>query len=132
MGAAEKTVITDLDICNNFPTFVVTIDKDMETTVIRIGNSRGIIIPSAILKKLGVKEGAKVQLEEKEGGVLALSFLPEEEPFTGPFTGPFKELAEYVDADAFGGRDMDPVEYIRQLRDDSKAEKRELPDWTEW
>lgn len=129
MSAAGNLVITDLDICNNFSTFVVTIDKDMETTVIRIGNSRGIIIPSAILKKLGVKEGAKVQLEEKEGGVLALSFPPEEEPFTGPFTGPFKELAEFRGAtDPWG----DPVEYIRQLRDDSKAEKRELPDWTEW
>ena len=130
MGMVVQKVITDLFFCNNFPTFIVTIGKDMETTVIRIGNSRGIIIPSAILKKLGVKEGAKVQLEEKEGGVLALSFPPEEEPFTGPFTGPFKALAGIVDEDAFGGRDMDPVEYVRQLRDDSKAEKRQLPDWT--
>lgn len=130
MGAVGDRVITDLNICNNFSTFVVTIDKDMETTVIRIGNSRGIIIPSAILKKLGVKEGAKVQLEEKEGGVLALRFPPEEEPFTGPFTGPFKELAEFAGVEDPWGED--PVEYVRQLRDDSKADKRELPDWTEW
>ena len=101
----------------------------METTIIRIGNSRGIIIPSAILKRLGVKEGAKVRLEEKEEGSFVLSFPPEEEPYTGPFTGPFKALADIVDEDAWGGRDVDSVEYIRQLRDDTGLEKRELPEW---
>ena len=98
----------------------------METCIIRIGNSRGIIIPSAILKKLGVKDNAKVQLEEKEDGVLTLRFPPEEEPYTGPFTGPFKDFP--FDEDAFGGRDLDPVEYVRRLRDESEAEKRIIPD----
>ena len=114
--------------CNNFPTFVIEMDKSMETTVIKIGNSRGIIIPSAILKKLGVKEGDKVKLEEKDGAC-TLTFLgEEEEPYTGPYTGPFKALKDLVDEDAWGGKDMDPVEYVRQLRDDSKAEKRVI-DW---
>ena len=102
-------------------------DKDMETTIIRIGNSRGIIIPAAILKKMGVKEGDKVQLKEKEGREFALSFVPEEEPYTGPFTGPFKDLIP--DEDAFGGRDMDPVEYVRRMRDSTGKEKRIIPDW---
>lgn len=99
----------------------------METSLIRIGNSRGIIIPSAILKKLGIKDNAKVQLEEKEDGVLTLRFPPEVEPYTGPFTGPFKDFP--FDEDAFGGRDLDPVEYVRRLRDESGAEKRIIPDW---
>lgn len=129
MRAVALNVVTDLFFCNNFPTFVIEIDKDMETTIIRIGNSRGIIIPSAILKKMGVKEGDKVRLLEKEGGEFSLSFVPEEEPYTGPFTGPFKALKDIVDPDAWGGRDLDPAEYVRQLRDDSKAEKRVIPDW---
>ena len=126
MNAAAQNVVTDLFFCNNFPTFVLSIDKGMETCIIRIGNSRGIIIPSAILKKLGVKDNAKVQLEEKEDGVLTLRFPPEEEPYTGPFTGPFKDFP--FDEDAFGGRDLDSVEYVRRLRDESEAEKRIIPD----
>lgn len=99
----------------------------METTVIRIGNSRGIIIPSAILKKLGVKEGTRVKLEENAPGSFILTFPPQEEPYTGPFTGPFKHLIP--DEEGFGGKDMDPVEYVRMLRDETGVEKRQLPDW---
>lgn len=36
----------------------------METTVIRIGNSKGIIIPAAILKRMGAKEGSNVRQED--------------------------------------------------------------------
>ena len=116
--------------CNNIPIFVIKIDKDMETTIIRIGNSRGIIIPSSILKKLGLKEGSKVRLEETASRTFTLSFPEEEEPYTGPFTGPFKALADLVDEDAWGGRDLDPVEYVRQLRDTSAVEERRIiPDF---
>lgn len=127
MGAAALNVVTDLFFCNNIPTFVIEMDKSMETTIIKIGNSRGIIIPASILKKFHVKEGSKVKLDEKDGA-LTLSFIEEEEPYTGPYTGPFKALKDLVDEDAWGGKDMDPVEYVRQLRDDSKAEKRVI-DW---
>ena len=98
----------------------------METTVIRIGNSRGIIIPSAVLKKLGIKEGAKVKLEENTPGTFTLSFPLEEEPYTGPFTGPFKALAPLQEMeDPWEG--MDAAEYVRQLRDETGVEKRVLP-----
>jgi hypothetical protein len=125
MAAVAQNVITDLFFCNNIPTFVITFDKDMETTLIRIGNSRGIIIPSAILKRLGVKDGAKVKLEEKEDGSVSLSFAAVEEPFTGPFTGPFRGLSN--DPEAWGG-EMDPLEYARMLHD-SRVNTREIPDW---
>lgn len=127
MGAVALNVVTDLFFCNNIPTFVIEMDKSMETTIIKIGNSRGIIIPASILKKFHVKEGSKVRLDEKDGA-FTLSFVEEEEPYTGPYTGPFKALKDLVDEDAWGGKDMDPVEYVRQLRDDSKAEKRVI-DW---
>ena len=126
-AALAQKVVTDLFFCNNLPTFVIEIDKGMKTTIIRIGNSRGIIIPSVLLKKVGAKEGSKVEIEEKEDGAFSLRFLPAAEPYTGPFTGPFKALANLVDEDAWGGRDMDPVEYVRQLRDESNVEKRILP-----
>ncbi len=130
MQTAALRVVTDLLFCNNFPTFVIQMDNSMETSIIRIGNSRGIIIPAGILKKFGLKEGSKVTLKEKEDGTFALSFAPEEEPYTGPFTGPFKALKDIVDPDAFGGRDLDPAEYVRQLRSDEGVEKRKLP-WDE-
>ena len=126
MEALSSNVLTNLLFCNNFPTFVITIDKGMETTIIRIGNSRGIIIPSAILKRLGVKEGDKVKLEENSSGSFTLSFPPEEEPYTGPFTGPFKALAPLQEMeDPLEG--MDAADYVRQLRDETGIEKRELP-----
>lgn len=129
MGALSLNVVTDLFFCNNFPTFVIEMDKSMETSIIKIGNSRGIIIPSSILKKFHVKEGAKVRLEEKDGA-FTMSFIEEEEePYTGPFTGPFKALKDLVDEDGWGGRDMDPAEYVRQMRDSTGKEGRIIPEW---
>ena len=127
-GMAPHKVITNLFFCNNFPTFVVEIDKEMETTIIRIGNSRGIIIPSGILKKMGLKEGSKVRLEEKDPHTYMLCVPPEEEPYTGPYTGPFKALAAFKDMeDPWDGEDA--CEYVRKLRDSTGKEKRILPDF---
>ncbi len=97
----------------------------MKTTVIRIGNSRGIVIPAALLKKLGIKEGARVLLEEIDGKLI-LSFDEPEEPFTGPFTGPFKALANLKDDDSWGGDD--PLGYAQKLHD-SRVNTRETPEW---
>lgn len=119
-----QNVITNLYFCNNFPTFVAVMDKSMETTVIRIGNSKGIIIPAAILKKMNVKEGSKVRLEEAGDGI-KLCFNAEEEPFTGPFTGPFKGLAPF----APGPEDTrDALDIARELHD-SRVNSREIPEW---
>jgi len=38
----------------------------METTIIKIGNSRGIIIPAALLKNLNINVKDKVYLEMKD------------------------------------------------------------------
>ncbi|MEF8811580.1 MAG: AbrB/MazE/SpoVT family DNA-binding domain-containing protein [Bacteroidales bacterium] len=39
----------------------------MEVSIIKIGNSKGVIIPSRFLKKIGAQ--SKVKMEEKEGGL---------------------------------------------------------------
>ena len=45
-----------MEMCNNISTFVIAIPFTMTTKLIKIGNSRGIVIPSSVLKKLGLKE----------------------------------------------------------------------------
>lgn len=129
MASSLQDVITNFAFCNNIPIFVIENDKEMETTIIRIGNSRGIIIPSALLKKYKLAEGDKVTLEENAEGGFTLSFSQAAEDYSGPFTGPFKALAELIDEDAWGGKNMDPCAYVRQLRDDSGREKKTLPEW---
>ena len=123
------SVVTNLDIRNNFSIFAIANDYAMTTKLINIGNSRGIVIPAKLLKKYNVDDNATVSLEEK-GDKIYLHFLKEEEePYTGPFTGPFKALKDLVDEDAWGGRDMDPAEYVRQMRDSSGKEGRFIPEW---
>lgn len=39
----------------------------MEVSIIKIGNSKGVIIPARFLKKLGAQ--SKVEMEEREGGL---------------------------------------------------------------
>ena len=39
----------------------------METNIIKIGNSRGVIIPASYLRKLGAKE--KIDIQIREDGV---------------------------------------------------------------
>ena len=39
----------------------------METTIVKIGNSKGLIIPQKMLKTLGIQN--KVMIETREGGL---------------------------------------------------------------
>lgn len=128
--ALPLTVITNLDIRNNFSIFAIANDYAMTTKLISIGNSRGIVIPAKLLKKYKVEDNASVSLEE-ENGRIYIKFSPaEEEPYTGPYTGPFKALAPFKDMeDPWGGEDA--VEYVRKLRDSSGKEKRIIPGITD-
>lgn len=128
--ALPLTVITNLDIRNNFSIFAIANDYAMTTKLISIGNSRGIVIPAKLLKKYKVEDNASVSLEE-ENGRIYIKFSPaEEEPYTGPYTGPFKALASFKDMeDPWGGEDA--VEYVRKLRDSSGKEKRIIPGITD-
>ncbi|WP_312403350.1 AbrB/MazE/SpoVT family DNA-binding domain-containing protein [Rhizobium sp.] len=41
----------------------------MNTTIRKIGNSEGVIIPKEILDRLGLKAGDSVEIREQDGGI---------------------------------------------------------------
>lgn len=51
----------------------------MNTTIRKIGNSEGIIIPKDILDRLGLKAGDNVEIREENGGI---SLVPEQADLT--------------------------------------------------
>ena len=54
--AIPLTVITNLDIRNNFSIFAIANEYAMTTKLINIGNSRGVVIPAKLLKKYKVDD----------------------------------------------------------------------------
>ena len=42
----------------------------MQTLVRKIGNSTGMIIPAAIIKKLDLKEGDRVDIQDEDGRII--------------------------------------------------------------
>ena len=72
-----------------------------KTQILKIGNSKGIILPAGILKELSLSERDSLDIRTEDGKVI-LSKTPEEECFTGPFTG--------------RGGTMSAVEYEDELR----------------
>lgn len=48
----------------------------METKLVKIGNSKGVIIPSKLLKILGLKEKVKIEVEEERLIVSPVKDLP--------------------------------------------------------
>ena len=92
----------------------------MTTRLIKIGNSRGILIPSSIRKKLSLKEKDELTIQIEDGRIVLTANTPE---FTGPFTGPFAELARFA-PDKEDTRDA--LEIARELHD-SRVNTREIP-----
>ena len=72
-------VITNLDLRNYFSIFAIAEDNAMTTKLIRIGNSRGIVIPAKILKKYGADEKPYVSLEEEDGRLYLVFYAEEAE-----------------------------------------------------
>ena len=52
----------------------------MKAKVIRVGNSRGVRIPKALLDLYGVNEGDSLELEERREGILLRRAAGDEEP----------------------------------------------------
>lgn len=42
----------------------------METSIIEIGNSKGLILPATLLRQLGLEKGSWVNLEKKNGSII--------------------------------------------------------------
>lgn len=98
---------------------VISLLPDMTANIIKIGNSKGVIIPASLLKKLSLSTGDEIILNI-DGDKLVIRKNLE---YTGPFTGPFAALEPFKDA--WG--DGDPVEIAAKLRSGSGT--REIPEW---
>ncbi|MBO4595654.1 MAG: AbrB/MazE/SpoVT family DNA-binding domain-containing protein [Bacteroidales bacterium] len=85
----------------------------MKTSIIKIGNSKGLIIPSSVLKDLKIDEKDRLELTV-EGKRLVVR---KEEEFTGPFTGPFARLVR--SSETWGG-DVDAAVVADALRKSRK------------
>ena len=95
----------------------------MTTKLIKIGNSRGIVIPSSILKEMELKEKDNLLIHTEEHKII-LSVIADD--FTGPFTGPFAQLA--TSAPVWGGEGKDAMEVAREFHD-ARVNTREIPEW---
>ena len=110
-------------MCNYFSTFVLANPMDMITKIIPIGNSRGIVLPSSILKKLSLKEKDELMIRIQNGRIVLTTVTP---AYAGPMTGPFAELV--TDAPVWGGEGKNALEVARELHD-SRINTRETPEW---
>ena len=113
-----------LRIRNNFDTFVMAMYDAMTTRIIKIGNSKGLVLPASLLKKYAVQEKDEVRIQEEDGRIM-LTFPGREAPFTGPFTGPFAGLAPFA-PDLDDTRDA--LDIARELHD-ARGNTRETPTW---
>ena len=63
----------------------------MKAKVIRVGNSRGVRIPKALLDLYGVNEGDTLELEERREGILLRRAGSAEEPLS--YGESYREMA---------------------------------------
>lgn len=99
------------------------IDMDRFGNIIRIGNSRGFIIPSSILKELSLKEKDEILLSTSDG----VLHIKKVEPYSGPFTGIFADMPrpEPGDWDEWEGKSTSEI--MDEIRDGSGS--RTIPEW---
>lgn len=83
-----------------------------KTQILRIGNSKGVILPARILRELSLSERDSLDVRTEDGKII-LAPSSKVEKFNGAFTGPFSELSG--DPDLWGGA-MSAVEYENELR----------------
>lgn len=91
------------------------------SNIIRIGNSKGLIIPSSILKSLSLKEKDEVELTVDDNALC----IKKIQPFTGPFTGMFSDMPK-PGPGSWGG-DMSAADYVDEMR--AAGGSREIPEW---
>ena len=99
------------------------LDMDKYGNIIRIGNSRGVIIPSSILKELSLKEKDEVVFSAKEGAL----HIRKLEPYTGPFTGLFADLPRPVPGEVDPWEGKTTAKIMEEYREGSGC--RPIPEW---
>lgn len=86
-----------------------------KATIIRIGTSHGVIIPSTLLKKAGFRFRDAIEITEDRGHLVISTASAESDIITEPFTGPFAELKSIRN---LPGSDFS-IEEIRRSRHNS-------------
>ena len=95
----------------------------MTATIIRIGNSNGVVLPAKIMKALSLSERDSLVIKECDGGI----FLKKIDS-TVPKTV-FSALDEWNESNGYdAGFSMDDVEnYIQSIRNERKD--KEASEW---
>lgn len=95
----------------------------MTATIIRIGNSNGVVIPSKIMKSLDLSERDTLVMKECEGGVF-LKKVPENTPET-----PFSALDKWNDINGYSEEQTveEILDYVDSIRG-SRINK-EISEW---
>ena len=94
------------------------------TAILRIGNSSGIIIPSAIMKSLSLSVRDKISICE-EGGRITLQKIPDNKIET-----PFSALDAWCEEHGWhesGDSEDEALEYVAKIRTDRK--NTDIPQW---
>lgn len=84
----------------------------MTASVIRIGNSKGLILPANLLKSLSISERDELSISEHDGGILIKKIVPSEKKT------PFSALDEWNEMNGFLENDSleDALEYAAELK----------------
>jgi len=109
--------------------FTISLPKTVDTmakfgNIIKIGNSRGLIIPSSLLKELSLEEKDEVMLNI-ENGLLCVKKVEE---YNGPFTGVFSDLPRPRPGEPSPWGDKNGTETVEEWRAGRYDRKKDL-DW---
>ncbi len=94
------------------------------STILRIGNSCGVIIPAKILKSLALSARDEVCISD-EGGKITLTKIPDEKEIT-----PFSALDAWCEKNGYGNGEEsveDALEYVEKIR--SERLDKDIPQW---
>ena len=90
----------------------------MQTSLRKMGNSTGMILPKAILEQLGLASGAKVDLRVVDGEVIA-------KPVKRKVREGWEEDAIRIGAEGLSEEDLEWLEFDDEIVDDSPIP----PEW---
>lgn len=99
------------------------VKNDKYGKIIRIGNSRGILIPASFMNNLSLKEKDDVLFSIEDDKLI----IKKLQPYTGPYTGIFADMPrpESGETGFFDGNSTDEI--MKELR--GGGEWREIPNW---
>lgn len=93
----------------------------MEVNIVKIGNSDGIVIPKALMKRFSLKR-ADVLVVDEASPVLTLTKKAEPMKYEGPNKGFFAGLSYHSPKDNSWGGNVSSEDYLAALRE-SEPEK---------